>query len=331
MLLVGIGMAVAACAGSSATAQLIYADDFENGVSGWSVNASASSPATTQFLGRFAAGNTTTSRTFTVPPGSASVVIDFDFYRLDSWDNNAQYGYDRFRVDINGAQIFSVAPIPMPSPLTGSNGNASWSFTAIGNYVDRAFNPTREDQFMHVRIILTDPPTNLTLTLHSLVDQVVDDESGGYDNFRIEAVPHPPHLTVTKTAVPAPGGMGAYLPGEDIIYAIDLVSTGGPLNPGSLHLADLLPPEVTMFTGPFGASPSAVEFTDLSATASGVTCCDVANVAYSTTTNPTVYGYTPDGAYDPHVGGIMVTPSGTVREGVTSPVRLRFRIRARNR
>ena len=56
---------------------VIYQDDFEGAVSGWSDNSTDFAPAVTNFLGRFASGQTTTSRTFTVPPNTDELVIEF--------------------------------------------------------------------------------------------------------------------------------------------------------------------------------------------------------------------------------------------------------------
>ena len=110
---------------------VIYQDDFEGAVSGWSDNSTDFAPAVTNFLGRFASGQTTTSRTFNVPPNTDELVIEFDLYRFDSWDNFAQFGFDRFEVEIDGTQIFSL---PFPNPQTarsGTIGNFEWSHTPI--------------------------------------------------------------------------------------------------------------------------------------------------------------------------------------------------------
>jgi len=68
---------------------VIYQDDFEGTVSGWSINNTDFDPDVTTFLGRFDNAPTQTSRSFSVPAGSTQLIIEFDLYRFDSWDNNA--------------------------------------------------------------------------------------------------------------------------------------------------------------------------------------------------------------------------------------------------
>ena len=64
---------------------VIYQDDFEGTVTGWSNNTTDFDPDVTRFLGRFANNPTSTSQTFTIPANTDQVVIEFDLYRFDSW------------------------------------------------------------------------------------------------------------------------------------------------------------------------------------------------------------------------------------------------------
>ena len=74
---------------SSTYAQtVVYQDDFEGTVTGWSVNDTDYDNDVTNFLGRFADTPSTTSRTFAVPAGSTQLDIEFDLYRFDSWDTH---------------------------------------------------------------------------------------------------------------------------------------------------------------------------------------------------------------------------------------------------
>jgi len=86
----------------------VYADDFESGVTGWSNNSTDFDADVTNFLGRFDDAPNQTSRTFTIPAGTDYVEIGFDFYRFDSWDDNATYGFDRFEVEVDGVELFSL-------------------------------------------------------------------------------------------------------------------------------------------------------------------------------------------------------------------------------
>jgi len=75
---------------AQAQSSVIYSDDFEGTVSGWSINNTDFDADLTRFLGRFDINPTTTSRSFAIPAGANRVEIEFDFYRIDSWDNTAR-------------------------------------------------------------------------------------------------------------------------------------------------------------------------------------------------------------------------------------------------
>jgi len=59
---------------------VVYQDDFEGSVSGWSNNQTDFDPDVTRFLGRFDNNPTSTSRTFTVPANTDQLVIEFDLF-----------------------------------------------------------------------------------------------------------------------------------------------------------------------------------------------------------------------------------------------------------
>ena len=118
-------------ASSQAQTLVIYEDDFEGAVSGWTDNDTDFDPDVTNFLGRFASGQTSTTRVFTTPAGADEIIIAFDLYRFDSWDNSATFGFDRFEIDIDGVEIFSL-PFPNPQDArSGTTGNVDWSAHAL--------------------------------------------------------------------------------------------------------------------------------------------------------------------------------------------------------
>lgn len=307
----------------AAQAQVIYQDDFENGASGWSDNRTETHPAFSRYLGRFASNPNQTSRTFSVPQGSQSLMIAFDFYRFDSWDDTAQWGFDRFQIDVNGTRVFSLPFAPVPPSLSGRNGNVSWLFVPVGPYTNQAYG-SWQDQRYRVTITIANPPQSVNFTLRTALNQASNDEAGGFDNFRVEAIPHPSRVSVSKTSMVAQTGR-FYLPGEPIVYAVEVSSTGGALDPGSLRVFDFLPDNVTLFSGNFSGSGSAVRFVDLSSPPSGVTCCSTTNILFSDDlSGPIQYDYTPSGGDDPAITAFAITPGGQVRQGVTTPVLLRF-------
>lgn len=204
---------------------IIYQDDFEGAVTGWSINNTDFDPDVTRFLGRFDNNPTSTSRTFTVPPNTSQVIIEFDFYRFDSWDDSAQFGFDRFQIDVDGVQIFSL-PMPNPQPArSGTSGNVDWSHTPLTGRVELAFNTGQFwfDQLHRVVIVVNNPGPTVDLTLRTAINQGGNDESGGYDNFLVTAVPIPnPSFSVEKVAA----NNGPFGAGDTINYTYTITNDG---------------------------------------------------------------------------------------------------------
>lgn len=225
---------------SSAHGQtVIYQDNFEGTVSGWSDNSTDFAPAVTNFLGRFADGQTTTSRTFTVPPNTDELIIEFDLYRFDSWDNQATFGFDRFEVEINGTQIFSL-PFPNPQATrSGTSGNVDWSHTPLTGREELGFNSGQFwfDQLHRFEITVDNPGASVILTLRAALSQEPFDESAGYDNFLVTA------------NVAQSGGSGAFCPvgTNETSGTFHVLSATGADNPNNAVGAPL--PEGSQDTG----------------------------------------------------------------------------------
>jgi hypothetical protein len=314
---------------SCADAQVIYSDNFQNGAAGWSDNSTETEPDFTRYLGRFHVGRKETERVFTIPPGTDDVVIAFDLYRFDSWDNTTQWGFDRFEVEIDTVEILSAQLTNYPASQTGATGTVDWSIVTVGTATNLAWGPYADQKF-RVTITARNPGGTLRIKLRTDTNELLDNESAGYDNFEVRAIPFPPTVTLNKSSRPAPSGTGFFTPNAEVVYQIDFYSTGGALDPASVIIRDILPPHLEMFTGNFNGAGSAVTFTDLSTPASGITCCTTSNISFSNNTgsNPP-FGYGGNGGFDPAATGFRVIPSGTVRQGVTSPVHLRFEVKAR--
>lgn len=122
---------------------LIYADTFDSGAAGWS-------PATTdnsepfygsilgQFGGTAASGDVEVSRNFVLDPNFSNAVIEFDFHRLDSWDNHD------FEIFSDGQQIFSqtfgVGTAVGQTQTTTINGTTyTVSFTSLGDAAENGY------------------------------------------------------------------------------------------------------------------------------------------------------------------------------------------------
>jgi len=315
---------------TSAQSTLVYEDDFEGTVSGWSVNNTDFDPDVTTFLGRFDDSPQSTSRAFSIPAGTDSVEIAFDFYRFDSWDDTAQWGFDRFEVDIDGIQIFSL-PFPNPQATrSGTTGNVDWTHYPLGPTEELAFGTGQYwfDQKHRVVITVNNPGTTLNLTLRADLNQSGNDESAGFDNISVTAFPILPNLTASKTVETV--NMDYALPGNLVDYTISIGNTGGPVDDGTLSFIDALPANVTLFTGDLDGLGNPVIFTDNSTPVSGVTCCAAVHVEYSDSTSaPPVFGYIPTSNYDPDITYLQISPTGAVRDSSVNSVDLDFTFRAR--
>ena len=237
LVLLNIVLWVSLLTASAAYSQttVIYQDDFEGTISGWSDNSDDFAPAVTRFLGRFANGQTTTSRTFTVPPNSDELRIAFDLYRFDSWDNNTEFGFDRFEVDIDGVQLFSL-PFPAPQAArSGASGNIAWSHTPLTGREELGFNSGQFwfDQLHRFEIVISNPGASVELTLRADVTQPEFDESAGYDNFLVTAGPPTNDiLAVAESFALIDGSVG----GDTISVLTSDTINGAALNPNDVTI-----------------------------------------------------------------------------------------------
>ena len=321
---------ISACEPAMAQSVLVYQDDFESTVSGWSVNDTDFDPDVTTFLGRFDNSPTSTSRTFTIPASSERVEIVFDFYRFDSWDNTARWGFDRFQIDIDGIQIFSLpfSTIPQGS-RSGISGNVDWEHTPLTGKVELAFGSGTYwfDQLHLFKITVDNPGAILNLTLRCALNQGGNDESCGFDNMTVTAFPILPNLSAEKTVETVNGDYA--LPGNLVEYTIKLENDGGAVDADTIILVDPIPSDVTLFTGDLDGLGNSVQFIDNSVPPSGLTCCSAANIEYSdSTTSPPTFGYIPMSNFDPSINYLRITPSGAMRDAQTNLVDLEFKFRS---
>jgi uncharacterized repeat protein (TIGR01451 family) len=322
-----VGLLLSSAAFAQST--IIYQDDFEGAVTGWTVNNTDFDPDVTTFLGRFDNSPNATGRTFAVPPSTDRVEIVFDFYRFDSWDDTAQYGFDRFQIDIDGTQIFSL-PFPNPQAArSGNQGNVSWSHVPTTGRVELAFGTGQYwfDQLHRFTLVIDNPGPTLDLTLRCAVNQGGNDESCGFDNMTVTAFSVMPDIEAQKVSAMVGGNFA--IPGNLVDYTISVSNIGGSADADSLVIVDTIPSDLTIFTGNFDGSGNSVQFIDSSAPPSGLSCCTAAHIEYSnSTTLPPVFGYTPVSDFDPAVTYLRITPSGTLRDAQTDPVDVDFVFRA---
>lgn len=316
----GVALATSLASAKIAHAQtVVYEDDFETTpITGWSSALSFFDADYTRFHGRFDNSPSQTARTFSIPTGTDRVEIEFDFYRIDSWDNNATWGFDRLEIEVGGTQIFSLPFLTDQSARNGVTGNVTWSIVPqgppINNIGNSSAQPWYSDQTHRISLVVDGPGATLPLVLRTALNQGGNDESGGFDNISVIAFVSPV-ITAAKSVQTA----SFFLPGDAANYTISANNVGGAVAENSIVLIDSLPPEVIFD----GSVP--VSFADDVSLASGLSCCTAAQVSYSDTASGTpVFGYTPTGPLDPAVRHIRIAPSGAMRSGVSDPVDLAF-------
>lgn len=154
----------------SVNATVISSENFNAGATGWSNN------TTTNFGGHLILGGYNTfgsgdviSKNFALSGEQSTIDLEFDFYRIDTWDN------EFFNVSANGAIL----------------AQDSYTFSGGSNIGGQAFN----DEIIHYSLSFDTNLANLALTFSGSLDQSKTDESWGIDNLLI---------TQTVTAVPVP-------------------------------------------------------------------------------------------------------------------------------
>jgi hypothetical protein len=182
-------------------------DDFSTGATGWTtpggtpVNDIGTLDDGNAFLGPFA-GNFTGAeqirKTFGLTSGTPHAVIEFDFVKLDSWDENDGVGVnERFIVYIDGQPVFSFTPDGTGSGFgdgadaSGSFPGGRWTVTSSGADSHLGGNPEWTDRIYQVRIVLDDPNDAVTFGVGASLDQGISDESFGIDNVRVTSTDDP--------------------------------------------------------------------------------------------------------------------------------------------
>ena len=171
------------------TTTTIYEEDFEGGTTGWNNNTTTSETTFTEFLGRFArevdvADNQEIFQTFTLSGTQEYVTVEFDFYEIDSWDNEFFYV---FVDDVLLTDSHQLRANTYNDLSTGKNGNISYTVQetsqAAGKigFTDRFF-----DQTYHFSLIIPTTAATIKLGFGSNLSSNTNDESFGIDNITIQ-------------------------------------------------------------------------------------------------------------------------------------------------
>jgi len=158
-------------------AGIVAQEDYESGTaSGWTDNTVTDSGHAdfTQFLGRFSGtgGSQGVSKTFGLSGIQPSVKVQFDFYQIDSWDN------EYFRVYVDDGRVANdqyshggLESPPNATPLDTTNA-------------DRVFRHWSDQRFRYeFDLPVTD--TDVKLGFGSTLNSGISDESWGIDNLVI--------------------------------------------------------------------------------------------------------------------------------------------------
>ena len=186
------------CNGGCVPSRVVYnTETFENGRSdGWRNGRIESAPTFTKFLGRYGRLNSGPGKdpvkTYSnFPRDAAHVVLEFDFYEIDSWDASHR---DYVCVAIDGKQI-DLGRFDLNANENGRRGSRhGMSFLIQSRTTPRniGFNSRWKDQIHH--IIVTIPRSyyqhdgRLTLMFQvRLNESDINNESAGFDNIKFTA------------------------------------------------------------------------------------------------------------------------------------------------
>lgn len=165
-----------ACSGH---ASVITDEDFESGATGWSNNTTTNGgSAFSTFLGRFGGtgGSQTVFKDFSLSGNQTQVTVQFDFYEIDSWDNetfsifidDVVYRSDNFQHNREDAPAGTVDLFGGASSPDTNYGFSGWTDQGIGYSFD-----------------IATTSTTLRLGFGTTLNQAINDESWGIDNVLV--------------------------------------------------------------------------------------------------------------------------------------------------
>jgi hypothetical protein len=174
------------------TTTTILDEDFEGGASGWNNNTTTSSGNDlTEFWGEFSgninvSGNQELFQTFATSGTQNYIVVEFDFYRFDSWDNEYFYAF------VDDTQVFSNQQFNTgySQEADGQTANVSYTVqerTDVAGYVPGTSAWT--DQILHYTMVIdTSDPTFKLGFGSNLNSTSLTDETFGIDNLKITEI-----------------------------------------------------------------------------------------------------------------------------------------------
>lgn len=179
---------------------VVHEEDFENeSLVGWKNGKIDSDPGFTKFLGRFVKNSPDPYKSFTVPTNAESVLVEFDFYEIDSWNSDNRYGPDNISVLIDN----DLLEIGVFNSKTDEGFRHGTSPNGI-RWESRSQGPPRHigfqnggldrmvDQIHHIAALVPSFffRADGRITLRFVTDVTASslrDESSGFDNIKLTA------------------------------------------------------------------------------------------------------------------------------------------------
>ena len=189
---------ITGCSAPDKPVCLSYNENYEDGdMSGWKNGKIEDNASLGKFLGPFGSDTPVPEKTFKAPANADSADIEFDFYQLDSWDENNRWGPDKFLVDVNGKRV-DLGFFGM-SDATGLEEGVSpdgikWSTMKGPNeavFGHGHWHDKRIKVNMHVPKAVV---AGAQVTIKFIVDtnEGVENEAAGIDNFKLKSCGPPP-------------------------------------------------------------------------------------------------------------------------------------------
>ena len=165
---------------------LVSSEDFQGGATGWSINTTETiNPYLTRFLGRSSneGGLQLTHKTYALSGTQDYTIIEFDFYRLDTWDT------EQFRIFIDDTLIYNQTfTTAYSTPPNGASGNVSWTIQELTPFATNLGGGGSTDQIFRFTLRVDTTAATVKLGFSSTTNQAIGDESWGVDNVDIYEV-----------------------------------------------------------------------------------------------------------------------------------------------
>ena len=171
---------------------LVSSENFENGrTPGWVFGRTDFAPAFTRFLGRYGKndGGRYPSKVFHVPRNAKELVLEFDFYEIDSWDKSHR---DYLCIVFDGKMV----DIETFDTHQSENGRGTTrngvrfqvrSLTNPANIGFAHWNDQKHRITMDVSPLYYQADGQIKIEFQARLNEAIHNESAGYDNIKLTA------------------------------------------------------------------------------------------------------------------------------------------------